>query len=78
MAQLQDLIKKVEDMSEEELREHVRKLRHSRTVVRAAHKKHKAKPAKKAAKKKESLLDKDISKMSLDEKRQLLLLLESQ
>lgn len=71
--QLKDLVKRVEDMTDEELREHVRALRHSRTVTRAAHKKHKEKPAKQAHKVKENKLDKLIADMSPDQVKQLLL-----
>ena len=43
--QLQDLIKPIEEQTEEELRERLRELRHSRTVIRPGAKRH----AKKAA-----------------------------
>ena len=74
--QLRDLVKRVEDMTDEELREHVRTLRHSRTVLRASHKKHKAKPAKQAAKKKENKLDNMLMDLTPEQRLALIAKLE--
>lgn len=73
MAQLLDLVKPLDQCTDEELQERLRTIRHSRTVIRPAAQKHKEKPAKQAAKKQVSKVDALLKKMSPEQLQQLLL-----
>ena len=71
--QLHDLIKPLDQLTDDELRERLREIRHSRTVVRAAAQKHKEKPAKEKAKKASSKVDTLLKQMTPEQIQQLLL-----
>lgn len=73
---LKDLTKRISSMSDEELREHVRLMRHTKNVVRPAKAKHEADAVKVEKRRQTSKVDKMLAGMSEDDKRQLMLLLE--
>jgi hypothetical protein len=73
---LKDLTKHVSSMTDEELREHVRKIRHTKYVAKPAKAKHEADAVKVETRQRASKVDKLIGGMSDADKRQLLLLLE--
>jgi len=70
--QLKDLVRPIDQMTDDELRERLREIRHRRTVVRPAHQKKKAAPAKKAAKAKVSKVDAMLKSMTPEQIQQLL------
>lgn len=73
---LKDLRKQISDMTEDELREHVRQIRHNKYVAKPAKAKHIADAVKVEKRQQASKVDKAIARMSDEEKQQLLLLLE--
>lgn len=66
------LIRDIRKMSTEELREHVRKIRHNKYVVKPALQEHKAKPVRQEGKRAMSKLDKLLRGMT-DEQRAALI-----
>ncbi len=70
--QLSDLVQPIDQMTDEELRARLRVIRHNRTVIRPAAQKHKDAPAKKAAKKQVSAVDKLLKGMDKDQLAKLL------
>lgn len=70
--QLKDLIKPVEDMTDDELRARLQELRHKREVVRPAAKKHADKAVKKEASKSVKGLSGMLSNMTEEQKAQLI------
>jgi len=73
---LSDLTKNLSNMSEDELREHVRQMRHNKNVAKPAREKRIQEVEKKESKHRTSKIDKVVAGMSTIEKAQLLLLLE--
>lgn len=73
---LKDLTKNISNMTDDELREHVRQMRITKEVTKPAHAKHVADAHKKVTKEKTGKVNKLISGMSEEEKKQLRLLLE--
>jgi len=71
--QMRDLIKPLDQLTDEELQERIREIRHSRTVTRPAAQKHKDKAVKVKAKKETSKVDSLLKKMSPEQIKQLLL-----
>ena len=78
--QLFDLVKPITDMTDEELLEHLRKIRHNRTVVRPAARKHaersETKAVRKATKKRADGLDAVLGKLTEEERNALIKQLE--
>lgn len=70
--QLKDLVKPISEMTDDELRERLRQIRHSREVVRPAAKKIVERAAMKVARKKVSVVDKLLESLSPEEIEQLL------
>jgi hypothetical protein len=70
--QLGDLVKPIEDMTDEELRERLHGIRHRQTVERPATQARAAKKQKKEVKKKLSPLSKMLDQLSPEELEQLL------
>jgi len=73
---LEDLTKNLSNMTDDELREHVRQIRHNKNVVKPASAKRVAEVVKKESNQKASKVNKMLDSMSESEKRQLLLMLE--
>lgn len=73
---LSDLTRNMSNMSDDELREHVRQMRHNKNVVKPAHVKRVQEVEKKESKHRVSKVDKAVAGMSATERAQLLLLLE--
>ncbi len=75
--QLSDLVKPIDQMTDEELRERLRDIRHNRTVIRPASKKIKVKAAKKKEKvvvsKAAKKVDNILSGLTPEQIKQLLL-----
>jgi hypothetical protein len=71
--QMQDLIKPLDQLTDEELQERIREIRHSRTVTRPAAQKHKEKAVKVKAKKETSKVDALLKNLSPEQIQQLLL-----
>lgn len=74
---IDDLTKDVRDMTDEELRESLKALRHRRSVIKPAAKKHKEKAVKKAVAKKVNKVEKLLDGMSEAEQLELLKALEA-
>jgi len=70
--QLLDLIKPLESMSEEELREHLRTIRNNRTLLRPAAKAHAKKAAKKGSQGRVTKVEHLVGAMTEAEKAELL------
>ena len=73
---LSDLVKNMSNMSEEQLREHVRQMRHTKIVAKPAKAKHVEDAVKKETRKKTSAVDKLLKDMSPADKAALLKLIE--
>lgn len=73
---LKDLTKSISQMTDDELREHVRQIRHTKYVAKPAKAKHEADAKKVETRKRTSKADKMLAGMSEADKQQLLLLLE--
>ncbi len=71
--QLLNLVKPLDQMTDEELRERLQTIRHNRSVIRPAAQKHKEKPQKDAAKKQASKVDTLLKNLSPEQIKQLLL-----
>ena len=78
--QLLNLTKPLEQMTEDELLEHVRKMRHNRTIARPAAKKHaersQIRTERKASKKRTSSMDGLLAKLTEAEREALMKQLE--
>ncbi len=74
--QLKDLVKPISEMSDEELHEHLRQIRHRRQVERPAAKARVERVERKESRGRLSALDKLLEGLSDQEKAQLLLNLE--
>lgn len=74
---LADLTKNISNMSEDELREHVRNIRHTKIVAKPAKAKHVADAVKKTTRQKVSKVDKLVNGMSDADKAALLAMLEA-
>lgn len=74
--QLLDLIKPLEQMTDEELQEHLRRVRHNRDFIKPAAKNIVKRAAKKTSNKSVSGADKLISGLSEEEKRALIMQLQ--
>ncbi len=72
---LSDLLKNMSNMTEDQLREHVRSMRHTKNVAKPAKAKHEADVVKKETRKKTSAVDKLLKDMSDADKAALLKLL---
>lgn len=70
--QLKDLVKPISDMSDEELMERLRTIRHNRTAARPAAKAHAKRAAKKGAVTRISKVDKLLEGLSREEILKLL------
>lgn len=70
--QLKDLTKPISDLTDEELMERLRTMRHSRTAIRPAAKAHAKRAAKKGAQGRMSKVDKLLVGLSREEIIQLL------
>lgn len=70
--QLRDLVKNVATMTDEELQEHVRAMRHNKYVARPAAAKRRADEKKKVTRKTTSSIDKVINKMSAEDRAALI------
>lgn len=75
--QLKDIVKTLDEMTEEELHEHLRKVRHRRTVERPVAKAREAKVAKKESNKRMTALDKLLASLSPEDQALLLQNLEA-
>ena len=73
---LQDITKDLSRMTDDELREHVKYIRHNKYVAKPAKAKRTQEFENKETRKKVSTIDKLLANMSDDEKAQLLLSLE--
>lgn len=71
--QLMNLVKPIEDMTDDELREQLRAIRHNRKVIRPAAQKHKEKVVKKESKAKTSKVEALIKNLTPEQIKQLLL-----
>ena len=75
--QMKDLIKPIDQMTEDELMEHLRQVRHRRSVERPAQRAHIERAEKKESKGRMSALDKLLAGMSDEDKAKLLAQLEN-
>lgn len=73
--QIKDLVKDVTKMSDEELHEHVRSIRHNKYVARPAAARRRADERKKVVRKQTTKAEKLIDKMTPEQRRELLKLL---
>lgn len=73
---LHDIVPDVQKMSDDELREHVRGIRHNKFIARPAMQKHKEKPQKQERKSARLNINKMLAGMSQDEIAQLIQQLE--
>ena len=72
MAQLKDLVKPISDMTDDELLEQLRVMRHKRDVIRPAKVKHIERAETKVARKKVSSTEKLVANLSAEDKARLL------
>jgi hypothetical protein len=72
LMQLKDVVKTVDEMTDEELMERLQQIRHNREVVRPSAAKIAARPAKLESRAKVSALDKSVGKLSPAEKAELI------
>ncbi len=72
MAQLKDIIKPIDQQTDEELIERLRLMRHKRDVIRPAKVKHVERAETKVARKKVSATEKLVAGLSAEEKARLL------
>ncbi len=70
--QLHDLVKDISKMSDEELLEHVRAMRHNKYVARPAAAKRRADANKKTTRKTTSAIDKAVAKMTAEQRAELI------
>lgn len=70
--QLKDLVKDISKMSDEELREHVRGIRHNKYVARPAAAKRRADERKGTVKKVTNKIDKIVGNLSAEERANLI------
>lgn len=70
--QLKDLVTPIRDMTDEELREKLRSIRHNRTVVRPAAAKKTERTEKKESRAKVSAVDKLLDGLSPEQKAELI------
>ena len=71
--QLNDLVKPMEDMTDEELLERLRTIRHNRNTVRPAAKSHAKRAAKKGQQARVSKVENILASLSDEQRQQLLL-----
>lgn len=76
--QMKDLIKPIHDMTDEELQDHLRTIRHKRTSVKKATTNRVARAAKKGATGRINKIDSIVSGMSEADKQQLILQLQQE
>lgn len=72
MAQLKDITKPIDQLSDEELLEQLRVMRHKRDVIRPARAKHVERAVTKVARKKVSTTEKLVAGLSAEDKARLL------
>lgn len=70
--QLQDLIKPINDMTDEELQEHLRNIRHNRSVIRPAAKKKVAAAKNKKSKATVNKIEKMLAGMTSSQREEFL------
>jgi len=70
--QMRDLVKPIDQMSDDELREHIRAIRHRREVIRPARAKIVERAVKKESKVRTSKVDKLVSVLSEEERLKLI------
>lgn len=75
--QMKDLVKPIDAMTEDELMDHLRAVRHRRSVERPAQRAHIERAEKKESKSKMSAIDKLLDGMSDEDKAKLLAQLEN-
>lgn len=75
--QLKDIVKSIVDMTDEELLDHLRKVRQRRTVERPVAKAKAAKAEKKSSHKRLTALDKLLATLSLEDQAELMKYLEA-
>jgi len=76
MMRLADITKDISNMSDDELREFVRQIRHNKTVVRPAAVKRQEEVVKKETNQQRNKVDKAIKNLSAEEKADLIKLLK--